>query len=225
MDRKTSTASGSRMRAASPHLDDDNTFVPVTSQGSPDGTTTSTPKRRIVPRQINELGDGVKNVAMKAGQTGFTVVKAAGKTGWSTLNAWKTFIARGNIIDLAVGLVMGTAFTAIVNSLVKDIFTPVLGLALGGVNLEEVKYQIKGTKATINYGVFLQTVISFIITSLCMFFVVRLVILLRREKPKESNERDCPYCLSSIKKAAQRCKFCTAVVEAEPEELEIVEDK
>ena len=216
MDRNRSSPSGSRMRATSPHLNDDE-LVPDSTQVSPTGTS-STPKRRIVPRQINELGGGVKNVAMKAGQTGFTAVKVAGKTGLSTLNAWKTFIARGNIIDLAVAIVMGAAFTAIVNSLVKDIFTPVLGLAMGGVNLDQLRYQIGKTQAYISYGNFLQTVISFLVISLCMFFVVRLVMLLRKEKPKEVNERDCPYCLSSIKKAAQRCKFCTAMVEPEVDE-------
>ena len=87
------------------------------------------------------------------------------------LKDFKEFISRGNIIDLAIGLVIGASFTAIVKSLVDDIFMPIIGIMLGGVNIEELAFTVG--EASINYGNFLMAVISFLFIALVLFFIIR----------------------------------------------------
>lgn len=160
--------------------------------------------------------------------------------------SFKAFISRGNVIDLAVGIVMGAAFTAIVNSFVTDLITPIVGLATGS-NLENLFIVIRtpanATNATYstpaeaqkigvvtwNYGRFIQTLLNFIIISACMFFLVRAVQTLLHKKEELPNETECLYCKSSIDKSATRCKFCTSQVIpeiiAEDEDDSMGEDK
>ena len=117
------------------------------------------------------------------------------RPGW--VGEFRAFILRGNVVDLAVGIIIGAAFTAIVNSLVKDLFTPVLGLLLGGIDFSNLFVTLKGSHeatldaaqkagaVTLNVGLFLNAVISFLIVSFAIFWVVK---ALSRFKSKESEE-------------------------------------
>ena len=143
---------------------------------------------------------------------------------------------RGNVLDLAIGIIIGAAFSTIVNSLVKDIIMPPIGLALGNVDFNNLFAVIKeGTEAaspyatladaqaagavTINYGVFINTIIVFIIVAFAIFLIVRTVNRVRRaaEARKAEEEtavapttKDCPYCLTKIHVDAKRCPNCTS---------------
>ncbi|KAL2913150.1 hypothetical protein HK105_207391 [Polyrhizophydium stewartii] len=156
----------------------------------------------------------------------------------SVLEDFKEFLNRGNVVDLAVGVVMGAAFTAIVNSFVNDLITPVIGLATES-NLENsfvimrcpgnvTNCQSKGLWATPaeankagavtwNWGRFMQSCISFIVTSAIIYFLVKVYAAAFRRKKPDAN-KDCPYCTKSIPKKAIRCPFCTTKLE-EPKKL------
>ncbi|WCK52798.1 large conductance mechanosensitive channel protein MscL [Aneurinibacillus sp. Ricciae_BoGa-3] len=143
---------------------------------------------------------------------------------------FKKFISKGNIIELAVGVAMGTAFNAIVNSLVKDIIMPPIGKLLNGadfsslyINLSRHAYpslaaaQSAGAP-TINYGLFLNNVLHFLIIAITLFVVVRTysrIIKLRalKEGIKEPADKECPYCLSQVPYLAVRCQSCTSFFE------------
>jgi large conductance mechanosensitive channel len=142
---------------------------------------------------------------------------------------FKEFIARGNVMDMAIGVIIGTAFGAIVKSLVSDIIMPPIGLLLGNVDfanlyvlLEKgdptgpyaslVDAQAAGA-VTINYGVFIDTVISFLVIAFVVFLVIRNVNKLKREEeapPAEPTTKECPFCLSTIAIQASRCPHCTS---------------
>ncbi len=144
------------------------------------------------------------------------------------LAEFKEFISRGNVIDLAVGIIIGAAFTAIVNSLVNDILMPPIGYLMGGIDFSEYYINLSGTEypslaaareagaATINYGVFINAVIRFLIVAFAVFVLVRQVNRLRRqfdraeEAPPSPTEKNCPYCVSTIPIQATRCPFCTS---------------
>ena len=132
------------------------------------------------------------------------------------LKDFKAFILRGNVVDLAVGIVIGAAFGTVVASFVKNLLTPLVSIP-GKVNFSSLHFTLN--HSTFLYGTFLNDLISFIIIAAAVFFfVVRPVNHLmsrRRAEPEvESTTRDCPECLSSIPKAATRCAFCTAPVAA-----------
>ena len=134
---------------------------------------------------------------------------------------FKSFILRGNILDLAVGVMIGGAFGSIVSSLVNDIFMPVIGLILGGRNvsgaflaLDGQTYASKEAAAaagvgTLNYGMFCQKIIDFLIMALCVFLVIRLMAKLMPKKPAKE-ARKCPYCRKEIDDQATRCPHCTS---------------
>ncbi len=148
---------------------------------------------------------------------------------------FKKFISRGNVMDMAVGVVVGGAFTAIVNSLVKDIINPVLGL-FGTANLENLKWVIKSTETEVNgemvvtevalmYGAFISAVINFLIVAFVLFCVIRAMNkvadgLKKPEAPAEpaKEPRKCPYCLSVVDDNATRCPFCTSSIVISAEE-------
>lgn len=148
------------------------------------------------------------------------------------LKEFKTFVARGNAIDMAVGIIVGSVMTGVVNSLVKDIITPPIGLLIGGVDFSQMFFVLGGGvpgehyatvaaaqaagATTINVGVFLNSVISFLITMFAVFMLVRFVAKMRSKQP--ATMRACPYCKSSISKAASKCPNCCSDVE--PEEIE-----
>lgn len=101
------------------------------------------------------------------------------------INEFKTFISRGNVLDLAVGVIIGGAFNTIVNSLVNDIFMPIIGIIIGGINFSGLVLKIG--EATINYGLFIQNIINFLATAFCLFLLVR--VINNFHKMKEKNEK------------------------------------
>lgn len=133
------------------------------------------------------------------------------------VDEFKTFILRGNVVDLAVGIVIGAAFTAVVNAFVADIITPLIGI-FGKIDLSSLVVTVNNSKFQI--GAFLNAVISFFIVSAVIFFlVVKPVNALaarrrRGEEAADPTSRDCPYCLSSVSIKATRCAFCTSALPA-----------
>jgi len=137
---------------------------------------------------------------------------------------FKQFAARGNVIDLAVGVIIGAAFGKIVSSLVSDVVMPPIGLVLGQVDFKNLYVSLNGQayanlaeaqKAgapTINYGVFLNTIVEFVIVALVIFLLVRQINRLMPPPAVAPGEprRDCPFCASSIPVRATRCAFCTS---------------
>ncbi|MDR3052315.1 MAG: large conductance mechanosensitive channel protein MscL [Coriobacteriales bacterium] len=138
------------------------------------------------------------------------------------IQEFKDFIARGNVLDLAVAVIMGGAFTAIINSLVGDLVTPLLSLITGGTDFATLVVRL-GTDdhaAQIQYGLFISAVINFLLVSLVIFFLVKTVNKLSRKKPAVTT-KTCPYCTQDIPLAAVRCPSCTTVLDADkvPKEL------
>ncbi len=138
---------------------------------------------------------------------------------------FKAFIMRGNVLDLAIAVIIGGAFGAIVNSLVQDILMPPIGLILGEVDFSNLFISLSGDtyeslKAaqdagapTLNYGLFIQGVINFLIIAFVIFLMVRMANRLQRPQPAppaETATKECPYCLSGIPRAATRCAHCTS---------------
>lgn len=106
------------------------------------------------------------------------------------IGEFKTFISRGNVLDMAVGVVVGGAFTAIVNALVDNILMPVIGMILAGVNFANLTVTIPwGSKPVINFGAFISAVITFLITAFCVFIIVKVVNALQNIKKKEEDEK------------------------------------
>lgn len=142
------------------------------------------------------------------------------------LEEFKKFAMRGNVIDLAVGFIMGGAFGGIVTSLVKDIIMPPVGLILGRVDFASLYIDLSGKgyatladaqKAgapTINYGAFINTLINFVIVAFVLFLLIRAVnrMTAKPAAPVAPNTKDCPYCFSSIPIKATRCPNCTSQV-------------
>lgn len=129
---------------------------------------------------------------------------------------FKEFILRGNVVDLAVAVVIGAAFTGVVNSLVKDIFTPLIGAIFGKPDFSELTFSINGSKFF--YGSFINALIAFLsIAVVIFFFVVKPLNYMNERRNKgldldETDERPCPECLGEIPKEATRCRFCTSQV-------------
>ncbi|HZB25275.1 MAG TPA: large-conductance mechanosensitive channel protein MscL [Vicinamibacterales bacterium] len=144
------------------------------------------------------------------------------------LKEFREFAARGNVIDLAVGVIIGAAFGKIVTSLVNDLLMPPIGMALGRVDFADLFYalnrgtypSVEAAKAagapTINYGLFLNTILEFIIIAFAVFLLVRQINRLKTPAPTAPSEdaRDCPFCLSRIPRKATRCAQCTSAVQA-----------
>jgi len=147
---------------------------------------------------------------------------------------FKEFAMRGNVLDMAVGIIIGVAFGAIVNSLVADVIMPPIGLALGNVDFSNLFIVLKagGTAGpyaslaaakqagavTLNYGFFINTIINFIIVAFAVFLLVKGINRLRRKQaalPAEPTTKQCPYCLSTVSIKATRCAFCTSELKAE----------
>ena len=140
---------------------------------------------------------------------------------------FKKFIMRGSVLDMAVGIIIGAAFTSVVQSLVNDILMPPIGRVLGGVdfaglfiNLGPGTYETlaeaqEAGAATINYGLFINALISFLIVALVVFLLVKAFNRMQKEEeaPSEPTSKECPECLSEIPIQARRCAFCTTVLE------------
>jgi large conductance mechanosensitive channel len=138
------------------------------------------------------------------------------------LREFKEFIARGNVIDLAIAVVIGAAFGRIITSLVEGIIMPPIGLLLGKVDFSNLfidlsgqhpaslaEAQLKGLPV-ISYGTFLNDVISFLIIAFVIFLMVKSINRLREAPPPPPNTKDCPFCLTAIPLAASRCASCCA---------------
>jgi len=130
---------------------------------------------------------------------------------------------KGNVLDLAIGIVLGSAFGAIVKSLVEDIIMPPIGLLLGNIDFTNLFLDLSGKAfptlkaakdagaATINYGLFINTVINFIIVAFVVFLLVRQINRMKKEPaPAAPNTKECQYCLSAISLKATRCPNCTS---------------
>jgi large conductance mechanosensitive channel len=131
------------------------------------------------------------------------------------LKEFRAFILRGNVVDLAVAVVIGAAFTGVINALVRDIITPVIAAIFGEPDFGDLAFTINGSRFA--YGNFLNAVITFVLIAGAVFFLVvkpinYLMARLRTEPDVESPTRGCPECLSQIPVAATRCAFCTTEV-------------
>ncbi|NIM98294.1 MAG: large conductance mechanosensitive channel protein MscL [candidate division Zixibacteria bacterium] len=150
------------------------------------------------------------------------------------LKEFKEFAMRGNVVDMAVGIIIGAAFGTIVKSLVSDIIMPPIGLALGNVNFANLFIILKhgvevaapyasladaqaAGAVTLNYGTFINTIISFIIVAFAVFMLIRNINKLRRKEeapPPEPTTKECPHCFSTIPIKAIRCPMCTSELKA-----------
>jgi large conductance mechanosensitive channel len=147
-------------------------------------------------------------------------------------NDFKAFVMRGNVLDLAVGVIIGAAFGTVVKSLVDDVIMPPIGLAIGGVDFSNLFVVLKegatnpapyaslaDAKAagavTLNYGAFINTIITFLIVALAVFMLVRMVSKLHKQPaPPPPDTKSCPQCATSIPIAAKRCPNCTSQLAA-----------
>ncbi|SDH15783.1 large conductance mechanosensitive channel [Sinosporangium album] len=133
------------------------------------------------------------------------------------MSGFKKFLLRGNVLELAIAVVVGAAFTSIVNSFVKDLLTPLIS-AFGGLpNFSDLVLTVGDSK--FQYGSFINALVSFLIVSSVIYFLVVLPYQHLRERfatVEESNKHDCPHCLSEIPKAATRCAFCTSELVPQP---------
>lgn len=142
------------------------------------------------------------------------------------LKDFKEFAMRGSVVDMAVGIIIGAAFGAIVKSLVADVLMPPIGLLLGNVDFSNLFITLKAGKisgpyaslaaaqqagaVTLNFGVFINTIISFIIIAFAVFLVIRSINRLKRQEEAAPTTKDCPYCFSAIPLKATRCPHCIA---------------
>ena len=139
------------------------------------------------------------------------------------INEFKEFAFRGNVLDMAVGIMIGGAITNIVSSLVNDILMPVISLFTGRIDFSALKL-VLGTKehsATINYGSFLTFVLNFILMAVCIFFVLKAIVAFK--KPKEENPkatRKCPYCFGEVHDEATKCMHCGSFIDIDSNKAE-----
>ena len=139
------------------------------------------------------------------------------------IGEFKEFAVKGNVIDMAVGIIIGAAFGSIVNSLVKDVIMPPIGMLMGGINFADMFVALDGkayatlaeaqaaAAPTINYGLFINSIISFIIVALAIFVLIKKINAMKKQPvPPEPNTKECPYCKESIPKAAVKCSHCTS---------------
>lgn len=138
------------------------------------------------------------------------------------LKEFREFAIKGNALDLAVGVIIGAAFTGIVNSLVKDVLMPPIGVLLGKVDFTNMFWVIKGGHyrtlaaaneagaATLNYGLFINAVMNFVLVAFVVFLLVKFINRLRGPAPVEVTTKDCPYCRREIPLDASRCPECTS---------------
>ncbi len=135
---------------------------------------------------------------------------------------FKEFIMRGNVLDMAIGIIIGIAFGAIVSSIVNDIIMPPIGVLLGNVDFSNLYVNLSGGDytslaeakkagaATVAYGMFINTIINFLLVAVVMFFLIRVFNRFKKKQEASPNTKDCPYCFTSIPLKATRCPHCTS---------------
>jgi large conductance mechanosensitive channel len=140
----------------------------------------------------------------------------------SVMQDFKKFAMRGNVLDMAIGVIIGAAFGKVIASLVTDILMPPIGLALGGVDFSNLFINLSGTPAAtlaeaveaglpvISYGLFINSIINFIIQAWAIFWVIRFANKLSKPEPTPAPKRKCPFCFSDIDDNATRCPNCTS---------------
>jgi large conductance mechanosensitive channel len=139
------------------------------------------------------------------------------------IKEFKEFALKGNVVDLAIAVILGGAFGKIITSLVNDIIMPPLGLLLGNVNFADLFISLNGVKyasladaqtagaATINYGVFINTIIDFILVAFAIFLIIRQINRMKKTPvPATPTTKECPYCFTQIPIPAKRCPNCTS---------------
>ena len=138
------------------------------------------------------------------------------------LKEFRQFAMRGSVIDLAVGVIIGAAFGKIVTSFVSDVLMPPIGLLLGNVDFSSLFIALNGQAyaslaeaqaagaPTLNYGLFINTVIDFVIVAFAIFLLIRAINRMHRPAPADATTKDCPYCFSAIPVKATRCPQCTS---------------
>ena len=142
------------------------------------------------------------------------------------LDEFKDFAMRGSVLDMAIGIIIGTAFGKIISSMVSDVIMPPIGLLLGNVDLSNLFISINGKyypslaaaqaagAPTVNYGVFINTVINFLIVAFVIFLLIRQVNRMRQKEKLAPTKKDCPFCMESIPIKAVRCYHCTSDLSA-----------
>jgi large conductance mechanosensitive channel len=152
------------------------------------------------------------------------------------LKNFKEFAIRGNVVDMGIGVVIGTAFSRIVDSLVSDIIMPPIGLMLGKVNFSNLHINLSGGHfrtlddakeagaVTINYGVFLDSILHFALIALATYFTIVQINRLRRAPAESLTTKECPHCFVNIPSRALRCPQCTTILSTEDKPTEIKAD-
>ncbi len=138
------------------------------------------------------------------------------------IKEFKEFISKGNVLDMAVGIIMGTAFTAIVNSIVDDLLMPIITGLTAGVDFSELNVNIAG--AQLRFGNLINAVITFLIISLVMFAIVKTFNRHSDKTDEKVSSKECPYCKSEIPLEATRCPNCTSELEGYHNENEHADD-
>ncbi len=141
----------------------------------------------------------------------------------TNFNEFKTFAMRGNVIDMAIGIIIGAAFGKVIDSMVKDIIMPPLGLLLGKTDFTNLYITLSNPKGTtypsleaaqaagaitINYGLFINTLVSFLLIALSVFMIIKMINKFR--KTQDATTKPCPKCFSTIDIKATKCPYCTA---------------
>lgn len=144
------------------------------------------------------------------------------------MKEFKEFATKGNVVDMAVGVMVGTAFTKIVNSLVNDVITPALSIIIGQVDFSSLFVALDGNTyltieeakeagaTVINYGAFITNIVDFLMIALCLFIILKVAFKFKRKKEevvKPVTTKKCPYCLNEIPLEATRCGHCTSILD------------
>ncbi len=128
---------------------------------------------------------------------------------------FKKFIMRGNVLDLAIGVIIGGAFGKIVTSVVNDLITPLISLIVGGVNFGGLHVKIGGTEQApiyLTYGAFLQALVDFLVIAACIFLMVKAINKVQKPSPAPATTKECPACAQTIPLKASKCMYCTSSV-------------
>jgi large conductance mechanosensitive channel len=125
------------------------------------------------------------------------------------LKEFKDFVMRGNVLDLAIAVIIGSAFAKIIASLVNDMLMPLIGLIMGGINFSELSITVGA--AVVKWGAFVQTIIDFLLVAFVVFLIVKIANKMKKAPaPAEPTTKECPHCLSVIPIKATRCAYCTS---------------